>query len=74
MNSIQHKKFLHVKTVTDQTWFVYEVYDINYQLVGCMAQPMGNTRFSVYGKTEEDLISNIEKSMLNKNNARQEVR
>ncbi len=74
MNSIQHKKFLHVKTVTDQTWFVYEVYDINYQLVGCMAQPMGNTRYSVYGKNEEDLVAKIEQSVSNKSKTNQEVR
>ena len=74
MNSMQQKKFLHVQDIAGQTWFIYEVYDSNYQLICYMAQPMGNTRYCVRGKTEEDLIANVEKCMLSKSNAKQEVR
>jgi len=68
------KKFLHVQDVAGQTWFIYEFYDSNYQLICYMAQPMGNTRYCVRGKTEEDLIANVEKCMLSKGSIKQETR
>ena len=74
MVSLINKEFLHLITVEKQTWFVYRMYNKYGQLVCFVGEPAGNSRCRICGQTEEALLDNIKKYVLNKNSMKQHNR
>lgn len=60
------KKFLNLEIVKNQTWFIYKVYNDG-KLVCFLGQPIGNSRYSVFGITKDELLKNIEKFVSHRN-------
>ena len=59
----QNRKILYVDVIKEQTWFLYKIYNKDGKFVCFMGQPIGNSRCSVFGTTEESLKNNIKKYM-----------
>lgn len=65
MVSLVNREFLHLASVAKQTWFIYRMYNKYGQLICFVGEPAGNSRCRICGQTEESLLANIKKYMLN---------
>lgn len=63
MITTKNRKLLYLDVIKGQTWFLYKLYGNDGKFVCFMGQPIGNSRFSVFGTTEESLKDNIKKYM-----------
>lgn len=75
LTPIINKEFSHVIMVEKQTWFIYRMYNKYGQLVCFMGEPNGNgARCRICGQTEECLLANIRKYVLNQTVVKQHSR
>jgi hypothetical protein len=63
MVSMKNRELLRVEVVSKQSWLIYKLYSESGKFLCYMGQPVGDTRRSMAGETEQELLDNIQKAV-----------